>query len=424
MSRINNFVDLPRGFPEMQTTKAFMMIILTLALLTQSATTNSQGTDPIYIQAVAWSHDGRRLAAIAAQRTGDNSADGYLSVYDASNGHLLFTIGPELGPFSSLAWSPDGRFIAAGRYDQSIWMIDAQNGNHLTTLYGHQATVTSVSWNADGTRLVSSGSWDQLLILWDMSTYEPIARLETPDMVFASQYSPDNQYIALGSESGLYILPPDLEIKQETGLREYQYADVYAAGLAWNTEGTQVALTTYTFTSVVRGERESAHLMIIDVSSRSIVQDIHSYSGTIWNVAWSPDDHLIAGYSVDGVVTIWNSETGAEVDSFSGNANIVGSGLGFSPFGGRLAYGGAIDVREELSNSFNHNGVNMVIPDTSMERLNTIAKLCGLRRSNEATIDVSQLAAFVTELQELSGNDVPSSCVDDLLFIAMEVNGQ
>ena len=78
---------------------------------------------------------------------------------------------------SSAAWSPDGKRLATGSYDQTakVWdaakrlatgsadstakVWDAASGQELLTLRGHTGQVWSVAWSPDGKRL-ATGSWD------------------------------------------------------------------------------------------------------------------------------------------------------------------------------------------------------------------------------------------------------------------------
>jgi WD40 repeat protein len=67
----------------------------------------------------------------------------------------------------SIAFSPDGRWLASASYDQSIRLWDTQSGAELTTLNGHSKKVQYVAFSPDG-KLLASGSNDSTVILWDV----------------------------------------------------------------------------------------------------------------------------------------------------------------------------------------------------------------------------------------------------------------
>src|SRR5690606_36911363 len=116
----------------------------------------------------------------------------------------LYSVDPDPGGFTSVAWSPDDRLIAVGGYDQVVWVFDVEARPHVTSLRGHQSTVSAVDWNAEGTQLVSTGNWDGLTILWDMTAYEQIRVVEEGSLFpLAVEFSPDGQAIAVGGEGGI-----------------------------------------------------------------------------------------------------------------------------------------------------------------------------------------------------------------------------
>ncbi|KAG1229426.1 hypothetical protein G6F68_019386 [Rhizopus microsporus] len=68
---------------------------------------------------------------------------------------------------TSVAFSPDGRIIAAASLDKMIRIWDTHNGILLERLEGHKDSVYSVAFMPDGKMLVS-GSLDKTLKLWQL----------------------------------------------------------------------------------------------------------------------------------------------------------------------------------------------------------------------------------------------------------------
>ena len=64
-----------------------------------------------------------------------------------------------------MAFSPDGRLLASGAWDQTVILWDVEAGKQVRTLEGHTWTVSGVAFSPDG-RLLASGSWDGTVILW------------------------------------------------------------------------------------------------------------------------------------------------------------------------------------------------------------------------------------------------------------------
>ena len=64
---------------------------------------------------------------------------------------------------TSVSFSPDGRHIVSGSWDETIQVWDAQTGGQVgSPLQGHTGWVTSVAFSPDGRHIVS-GSRDQTI---------------------------------------------------------------------------------------------------------------------------------------------------------------------------------------------------------------------------------------------------------------------
>lgn len=69
---------------------------------------------------------------------------------------------------TSVAISPDGRWVAAGSLDMVVRIWDSSTGLLVERLRGHKDSVYSVAFSPDGRGLVS-GSLDKSLKYWDIT---------------------------------------------------------------------------------------------------------------------------------------------------------------------------------------------------------------------------------------------------------------
>lgn len=65
---------------------------------------------------------------------------------------------------SSVAFSPEGRYVASGSSDNTIKIWDTSSGACAKTLQGHTSSVNSVAFSPD--QYVASGSSDQTIKIW------------------------------------------------------------------------------------------------------------------------------------------------------------------------------------------------------------------------------------------------------------------
>ena len=79
-----------------------------------------------------------------------------------------------------LAFSPDSLRLASSGGEGRIMIWDINTGEQLAILEGHTDTIHTVVWSPDGTKL-ASGSDDMMVRIWDAQTYEQMQLLEGHD---------------------------------------------------------------------------------------------------------------------------------------------------------------------------------------------------------------------------------------------------
>jgi WD domain, G-beta repeat len=115
---------------------------------------------------IAFSPDGRYLA------TGSNGLIGSFTVWNLETGERTLRINGNFGPVRGLAFSRDGTSIAtAGVYERCVRLWDAKTGRLLRSLAGHKMGTTGVAFSPDGTILATVGN-DGMGRLWKIATGE------------------------------------------------------------------------------------------------------------------------------------------------------------------------------------------------------------------------------------------------------------
>jgi WD40 repeat protein len=144
------------------------------------------------VWAVAFAPDGKTLAAA--------DEDG-IKLWDVT-ARKVRTVCTAPGGGGPLAFSPNGKIVAAGLWDYTVRFWDSATGRELAILRGHTHHVYPVAFSRDGRRLVSGGQ-DKTIRFWDVSTGQELVSLQGhPDVIQGLAFSPDGKTLISGGAEG------------------------------------------------------------------------------------------------------------------------------------------------------------------------------------------------------------------------------
>lgn len=106
------------------------------------------------------------------------------------------------GEVRSVAFSPDGKLLAAGNRYHTVRVWNVETRKEVTTLTGHMSDVWSIAFSPDGKTLAAADTdWKKpsKVKLWDTTTWKERGTLDVPGEILSIAYSPKGEWLAVGS---------------------------------------------------------------------------------------------------------------------------------------------------------------------------------------------------------------------------------
>jgi WD40 repeat protein/serine/threonine protein kinase/class 3 adenylate cyclase/tetratricopeptide (TPR) repeat protein len=200
------------------------------------------------------------------------------------------------GMVSCADFSPDGKLIVTGSWDNTARVWDAQTGQPLTQTLKHADVVTSAKFSPDGNRIVTA-STDGTVRVWDVQTGQPLTEpLTHPGPVYSAQFSPNGKWIVTASFDRTARVW-DVQTGQPLTEPLKHSGEVYSAQFSPN--GKRIVTASKDGTARV-WDAESGHPLT----------DPLKHNGMVISAQFSPDGRWIATASMDNTARVWDVQTG------------------------------------------------------------------------------------------------------------------
>jgi WD40 repeat protein len=321
------------------------------------------------VRALAVSPD---KSAVAAGRSNE------IHIYDAGSGAYIRSLvdpnlttadkkpvkAAHLSLVESMAFSPDGKFLASGSY-QEVILWDVQTGTPKFRLTGYADRVVALHFSPDGKMLATGGgapTEDGEIRIVEVPSGKVVVEIKNghSDQVFGVCFSPDGTMLATcGADKFVKVwqMPSGKLIKTFEG-HTHHVMDV-----GWKADGKLLVSAGSEAPSAVSAGQ--GVIKIWDFEKGEQKQTVQAGGRQITRLLFVGKTPQFVTSSGDQTVKFWNVDNGGNTRNLTGNTDYLYA-VGVSPDGTIVAAGGEDGIVRLYTNNSNTPTKNLLPPGVEM----------------------------------------------------------
>lgn len=267
------------------------------------------------IESARFSPDGKRLVVTG----GSPGRFGEVQIWDVAERKLLLSTLVTYDTLYGASWSPDGTKVAFGCADNTCRAIDAAIGKQVFFQGAHNDWVLDTVFSVDGSHLVSV-SRDRSMKLNEVATERFVDNVTsiTPGalkggLMTLDRHPQRDELLAGGADGAPKIYQMHRTKARQIGddfnlIRAFEAMPGRIFCVRYSADGTKIVAG-----SSNDGQGEVRVYQEADAKQISRFADKH---GAVYAVAFRPDGKAVAVGGFDGMVRIYDADTGAELREF------------------------------------------------------------------------------------------------------------
>jgi WD40 repeat protein len=234
---------------------------------------------------IAFSSDGKLFAVASKQQ---------VIIFNTETGERVKTLSKHTGNISDLAISPDDRIlVSVSGEDWTIKIWDLENGSPIQEIGEDIGPVTTVAFNPDGKFFVTGAiGTDRTIKFWDGENFQLLSTSpQQPGFINSLAFTPDGKELVGAVRN--FVKVWDVSTNKEK-------FSVKASQLELN----QVAVSSAN--RLVATANRDGKITIIDLANGRELVKLEGHKGWVQSIAFSPDGKTLYSGAEDKIVKIWD----------------------------------------------------------------------------------------------------------------------
>ncbi|KAG9473021.1 hypothetical protein GDO78_015312 [Eleutherodactylus coqui] len=258
---------------------------------------------------------GQSISSITINSTGDwisfgSSGLGQLLVWEWQSESYILKQQGHFNNMVALSYSPDGQHIATGGNDGKVKVWDTTSGFCFVTFTNHTSGITAVAFTSNGQVLVSS-SLDGTVRAYSLLRYRNFRTFTSPRLTQFSCLAVDGSgdLVCAGAQDAFEVYVWSMQ----TG----KLLDVLAGH-----EGPVSSVAFNPWKSVLATASWDRTVRLWHMTDSWRTTETLSITAEALAVTFRPDGRELAVASLDGQITMWDSEKGIQTGSIEGRHDL------------------------------------------------------------------------------------------------------
>jgi WD40 repeat protein len=223
---------------------------------------------------------------------------------------LLMKLGGHRANLEAVAFSPDGKWLASGGWDNEMRLYKADTPKQWTEVRvhkSHRGAITCIAFSKDG-KFVASGSKDFTIQVYETETGRAVfSANDHKDAVTRVLFDSKSKYVMSSSVDGTIRMYDLIEPKNNEKPRFIQYG---------------APINSFVPTLDGRAFFVASNKPLIEIVDfkAAVLRSLTGHSDAVNNIALSPDGKRLISGSNDKTVIVWDLTNGKVLKTLKGHA--------------------------------------------------------------------------------------------------------